>query len=416
MNIVDRAKNMLLQPAQEWPVVASEATDTQSLFLHYAVPLAAIGPVAAWLGNSLIGISVPLLGTYRTPMAAGLAFAVVSYVLALVGVFVVGLIVNALAPTFNGQKNATQAMKCAVYAYTPAWLAGILHLIPALGMLVVIASLYGLYLLYLGLPELMKSPAEKSVPYTVVVVLCAIVLGVVLSALGGATALLTPGLRGPGMLGMAPGMRPDAKPAPDSVLGKLDTLGRKLEESNRKMEDANRKGDSAGAMGAAMEGMATMAGGGRKVDPVSADTLKSFLPETLDGMQRSDVTTEQNSFGPMSVTMANATYQDAGGRRVRVGVGDMAAAGGLFALTAVLGAGQSTESESGYERIHKVDGRLVIEKKDKRSGAGEYGVVLVDRFVVNTSSPNADPQALKALIGRLDLAKLESMKDAGLQK
>jgi hypothetical protein len=420
MNVFLRAKNILLQPSQEWPAIAAEPADSNALFRQYAAVLAAVGPIAAWLGNSLIGTSVPLFGTIRTPLLAGLVFAVGSYVLALVGVFVAGLIVNALAPTFNGEKNAAQAMKCVVYAYTPAWLAGILHLIPGLWILVLLASLYSLYLLYLGLPVLMKSPKDKAAGYTVVVVLCAIVLNVVLRAVGGLMALTTPGLHGPGMFGGStnalPGMRPEAKPTPDSVLGKLDTLGTKLEESNRKMKEATKKGDSAAAMGAAMEGLATMAGGGRKVDPISVDTLKAFLPATLDGMQRSDVTTEQSSFGPISVAMANAVYQDGSGRRVRVGVGDMAAAGGLLALAAMLGAGQSKESDAGYEKIHKVDGRLVIEKKDKRSGAAEYGVVLAERFVVNTSSPNGDPEALKALVGRLDLPKLEAMKDAGVQK
>lgn len=412
MNLVERAKNILLQPGQEWPVIAGEATDTKSLFLSYAVPLAAIPVLAGWLGHSLIGVSVPLFGTYRTPLVAGLGFAIVSYVLALIGVLAVGLIIDALAPTFGGEKNGNRAMKCAVYAYTPAWVAGILHLIPTLGILVVLASLYGLYLLYLGLPVLMKAPQEKAAGYTIVVVICAIVLGIVLAAIAGVAGFAGSGMRGPGMLGGAP----DAKPAPDSVLGKLDTFGKKLEESGRKMEEANRKGDTGAAMGAAMEGLATMASGGRKVDPIAVDSLKAFLPESLDGMRRSEVTTEQSSFGPMSVTVASATYQDAGGRRVRLGVGDMAAAGGLLAMTAMMGAGQSKETDAGYEKMHRVDGRLVIEKLDRKSGAAEYGVVLADRFVVNSTSPFSDPQALRATIQKLDLAKLEAMKDVGATK
>ena len=421
MKIVERVKNILLQPRQEWPVISGESADTKSLLLGYAVPLAAIGPIAMWLGHSLIGISVPLFGTVRTPLLAGLAFAVVTYVMGLVAVFVVGLIIDALAPTFGGEKNGTQAMKCAVYAYTPAWVAGILHLIPALGALALIASVYGLYLLYLGLPVLMKAPKEKAVGYTVVVVLCAIVLSIVLGVIGSLVGFASGGMRGAGMFGGATdsilgSTRPDAKPAPDSVLGKLDTLGKTMEESGRKMEEENNKGDTTAAVGAAMEGLATMASGGRKMEPIEVDRLKAFLPETLDGMQRADVTTEQSSFGPMSVTMANATYQDAASRRVRIGVGDMAAAGGLFALTAMMGAGQTKESDAGYEKMHRVDGRLVIEKLDRKSGAAEYGVVLADRFVVNTSSPNVDPQVLRALIAKLDLAKLEAMKDVGVQK
>ena len=417
MNLVERAKNILLQPNQEWPVIAAEAADTKSLFIQYAVPLAAIGPIAMWLGHSLVGISVGPLGTYRTPIVGGLAFAVLTYVLSLVSVFVVGLIIDALAPSFGGEKNGTQAMKCAVYAHTPGWLGGIFHLLPALSILAVVASLYGLYLLYLGLPVLMKAPRDKAVGYAVVVVICAIVLAIVVGVIGSIIGFgggaMSSGMFG-GARGTAVGMaRPDA--AADSVLGKLDTLSKKMEESGKKMDEANKKGDTAAAMGAAMEGLSTMASGGKKVEPLDASRLKDFLPATLDGMPRADLTTEQNSFGPMSVTMASATYQDAG-RKVRIGVGDMAAARGLFALTSMMGAGQMKESDAGYEKIHKVDGRLVIEKLDRKSGASEYGVVLADRFVVNTSSSNVDPTALRAMIAKLDLAKLEAMKDVGVTK
>jgi hypothetical protein len=418
VKLVDRARKILLEPATEWPVIAAEAADTKALFLSYAAPLAAIGALAMWIGHSVVGVSVPLLGTYRTPLGAGLAFAIATWILGLAGAFVCGLIVNALAPTFGGEKSTMQAMKCAVYAYTPAWIAAILHVIPALGIVVVLASLYGLYLLWLGLPVLMKAPKEKSLGYTVVVVICVIAVSIVLSVVGGLLGLAGIGPRGMGPIGgdaITGALRPDAKPAPDSVLGKLDAMSRKLEESGKRMEEADRRGDTAGAVGAAMEGLATLASGGKKVTPVGADTLRSFLPATLDGMPRGEVTTEQSSFGPMTVTMASATYRD-GSRRVRLGIGDMAAAGGILALTSMLGAGQTKESDSGYERFQRVDGRLVIEKLDRRSGAAEYGVVVADRYAVAAASSNVDPQALRAAIARLDLAKLEAMKDAGVAK
>jgi len=414
MNVFERAKNIVLQPAKEWPVIAGEPSNTKALFVGYAAPLAAIGPIASWLGHSVIGVSVPLFGTVRTPFMTGFAFAVVTYALVLAGAFVVGLIIDALAPSFGGEKNAGQAMKCAVYSYTPGWIAGIFHLFPALGLLALLASLYGIYLCYLGLPALMKAPREKAAGYTIVVIVCAIALSIVLSIIAGFLGLAGGADRlgaGAGIIGRTH----EAAPAPDSVLGKLDTFGKKLEESNRKMEDANRKGDATAAAGAAMESLATLASGGKKVEPVAVDRLKQFLPETLDGMPRSEVTTEQSSFGPMSVTAASATYRDSA-RKVRVDVSDMAAAGGLFALTAFMGAGQSRETDAGYEKMRRVDGRLVIEKQDKRSGAAEYGVVLADRFVVNARSDNVDAQALRAMIAKLDTTKLEAMKDVGVQK
>src|SRR5262245_28816296 len=164
MDIVARAKNICLSPNTEWPVIAAEATPPATLITEYVVPLAAIGAVAGFIGGSIIGTSLGFLGSYRTPLVMGLTIAVFSFVMAIVGCFVVAFIVNALAPTFGGEKNSNQALKVVVYAYTPAFIAGVLQILPIFGTLLgFLAALYGLYLLYLGLPKLMKAPQDKSI-------------------------------------------------------------------------------------------------------------------------------------------------------------------------------------------------------------------------------------------------------------
>ena len=123
MNLIDRAKNICLTPKTEWPVIGAETTDTKDLMTGYVAPLAIIGPVAGFIGGTIIGHTLPYLGTYRTPMLAGIGVAIFSFVMAFVGVFVLSLIIDGLATTFGGEKNRQQALKVAVYAYTPAWLA-----------------------------------------------------------------------------------------------------------------------------------------------------------------------------------------------------------------------------------------------------------------------------------------------------
>jgi hypothetical protein len=131
-----------------------------------------------------------MLGTLRIGVAAGLAGAILHFALTFVAVFVVALIVDALAPTFGGQKDSLRALKVTAYSFTPAWAAAILTILPALGVFAGLIGLYGLYLMYVGLPVLMRAPADKALGYTVVVVLCAIVLSIIVSvisnvALGG---------------------------------------------------------------------------------------------------------------------------------------------------------------------------------------------------------------------------------------
>jgi hypothetical protein len=185
MNLVDRVKNIILTPKTEWPVIAAESTSVRDLYLGYVMLLAAIGPVAQFIGISIFGLSLPFGGRFTMPIVWALSQAITHYILTLVGVFVIALIIEALAPTFAGTKNRLQALKVTAYALTPSWIAGVLLLMPSLAILALLAALYGVYLLYLGLPVLMKSPPEKALPYTAVVIVCVIVLFVIVAAIAG---------------------------------------------------------------------------------------------------------------------------------------------------------------------------------------------------------------------------------------
>ena len=177
MALVDRVKNILLSPRTEWPVIDAEPATVASLYTGYIMPLAAIPVICQAIGMSTIGMTIPLIGThYRTPVVSAITSAAVLYVFGLIAVFIVALIVDGLAPTFGGTKNQVQALKVVAYSYTASWVGGIFALVPALGIIGFLFALYSLYLLFLGLPVLMKSPADKAVGYTVVVVICTIVV------------------------------------------------------------------------------------------------------------------------------------------------------------------------------------------------------------------------------------------------
>ncbi|MBI5584524.1 MAG: YIP1 family protein [Deltaproteobacteria bacterium] len=185
MDIVSRVKGILLKPKETWLEIKNEPTETKELFTSYAAVLAAIPAVASFIGFSLIGMSI--LGFhYRMPFISGIGHLIVSYVFSLLGLYVVGLIIDALAPSFGSRKNPVQAMKVAVYSWTPAWLAGILLLIPSLAPLSMLISLYSLYLFYLGLPVLMETPQDKVIGYVMVTILVSIIVSIVIGSLSSA--------------------------------------------------------------------------------------------------------------------------------------------------------------------------------------------------------------------------------------
>lgn len=185
MDLVKRAQGIILKPQDEWAKIKDESTTVPQLFTQYAVILAAIPAVAMFLGLALIGFRVPFSGASWT--GRGLLSSIFFYILGLVAVYVFGLVINALAPNFGSSQNLTAAMKLAVYSMTPGWVAGVFFLIPSLGPLVTLGSLYGIYLLYLGFNfPLMGTPKDKVVSYLVVSVVVMIILQVVINVILGA--------------------------------------------------------------------------------------------------------------------------------------------------------------------------------------------------------------------------------------
>jgi hypothetical protein len=409
MDIATRAKNICLTPDSEWPVIAQETTPPATLITGYVMPLAAIGAVAGLIGGSLVGVTLPLLGRYRVPIGSGIANAVFVFVMTIVAVFILSLIIDALAPTFGAQPSKEQALKVAVYSYTPAWLAGIFQILPALSILGILAGFYGLYLLYLGLPRVMKCPQDKAVGYTVVVVVCAIVLTVVTGAIGG---MFVPSLR-TGLDSSGGGAVQFDK---DSPLGTLKALGQKLEESGKKIEAAEKRGDTTGATAASFEALGTLLGGGKRVDPIAIDQLKPFVPETFAGLPRRSSNAERNGIAGLMVSKAEASYSDGAGKDVRLEITDAGGASGLVMLAGWAGLQGERDNDREFERTQRVNGRLVHEKVSKTGGTNEFAVVLGDRFVVSTEGDGIDVNTLRSAVSSLDLQRLELLKDVGVTK
>lgn len=185
-----RAKAIVMTPKTEWPLVAQERTQPRQVLLGYAMPLAAIGPLAGLIGGQLFGIGV--LGfRYHPSLVSGISSAIVAYVMALVSLFVVAFAANYLSPKFGGREDFPAAFRLVAYSMTAAWLAGIFSLILSLAIIGLILSLYSFYLFYLGATAVMGVPREKATGYTAVTVVVVLVIYLVASALIGAMSTAT---------------------------------------------------------------------------------------------------------------------------------------------------------------------------------------------------------------------------------
>jgi hypothetical protein len=195
--LLGRVKGILFDPETEWGVIAREQTTIAELYKGYIVVLAAVPAIFGFFRVTVIGVDLPLLGTYRVSLFAGLAGTILGYALSLVQVYVLALIVDALAPTFGAQKDRLQALKTSAYAFTAFWIAGIGQLVPLLAILFAVAgAAYSVFLLYTGLPRTMRCGQSTTIAYTAVSMIAAVILSALIGQMESAV-MGTGGAMGP---------------------------------------------------------------------------------------------------------------------------------------------------------------------------------------------------------------------------
>ncbi|WP_312165212.1 Yip1 family protein [Phenylobacterium sp.] len=377
--LVERVKSILLKPAATWEVIDTETATIGDIFKRYVAILALIPAVAGLIGGVVFGYGAFGV-TFKPSIIGALVGAIVSYGLTLLGVYVLALIIDALAPSFGGQRNRLQAFKVAAYAGTASWVAGIFQIYPPLAILGLL-GLYSLYLLHAGLPRLMKTPAGKATPYTIAVIVAAIVLAIIVS-------VVTEPLRRIGSMGLAGAGALSSNTI--QVGDKSVDLG-KLEEASKRMEAAAKQIES-----------------GKAPEAVQPDVLKAYLPEGVAGYARTEVTTGSGGAAGISGSQAQGVYTK-GEATIRLSVTDLGAAGALAGMASAFNMQSSSESNGKYEKIGKVDGRMTQESYDKASKHGQYSVLVGDRFMVAAEGEGASIDDLKSAVAAIGPAKLEAL-------
>lgn len=384
-----RVINMLVRPRAEWEVIGPEHATTPGLMLGYAAILAAV-PAIARLISGLMPHCILVVCYTRNPTWVVVS-AVVYYLLSLASVFIVGLIIDALATSFGAEKNAVQAMKVAVYSWTAAWLAGIFLIIPWIGWLLSLAGLYSLYLLYLGLKQVMKSPDDKAIIYTVVVVVLAFVVYFVAAVITAPLAMIGAMSGSGGVL---------AAGAPGQISGTV-RLGNgasldlgKLQSATRQAEQQIRDSQTAAANG--------------KINAVDPNILKGLLPDSVAGAPRTEITAVSAGAAGMGGSDAEATYQN-GDAHITLKVADIAAAGGLAALAGAVSVNEDRQTTTGYEKVQTINGRLTTERYDNQDKSGEYSIMVGSRFLISAEGSGVSMDALKAAVAAVGPDRLEAL-------
>lgn len=357
MNLIERAKSVPLQPKEAWARIDTEATDTATLFTRYAMVLAVIPAVCGFIGMSLIGFG-GFGVTLRVPFVSGLVNMVLSYGLSLVGL---------------------------------------------------LAALYSIYLLYTGLPVPMRSAPEKSVGYTVVVIIAAIVMGVVIGAV---SALFMPrsgalfgGADAPAITMNTPGGKVSIDTAG------LEAAGMKMEEAARKMEEAQKSQDPAAiaaATGDAAKAAAGVLGGGQAI---AAQSLRAALPEKLAGLPRTVLDVQDGAALGLPTSQASAQYGN-DDRQLRLEIVDVGGLGQMAVMAMGMVQGEK-EDQTSPEKTWQEGGRTLHQRYDKDGRHAEFRTILKNGLVVSIEGDKIGVKELRSLMSQVDLNGLEDLQRKG---
>ncbi len=394
-HLIARLRAILLSPRATWPEIASEPASIGSLYTGWVLWLAAITPLATFISLGIFGISLPFIGSFRLGFGTLLGQLVTTYLLTLLIVFLMALITAALAPSFGARNDRVQALKAIAYAWTPVWIVGVLHLIPLLGALTVLLTLaataYSVWLLWQGLQATLGAPQERALAYTAVVIVIAIVLSVVI---GWTSAVFTSN----GAMNRANIEVSVTMPASSGISG----LAAGMQQAARQMQATGKalQGEQAGAAGQA----ANLA----PIKPLAPGQMTALLPASLPGLVRGNVDSTRGGIGALQVSEAKADY-GSGAQQIRLDITDMGANRAMLAMIGMVQ--QDQESASGYHKVFQQDGHTVQEQWTAATRAGEYTLIVGDRFMVQAKGQGPDMAALKQAVDAVDLARLQQLKD-----
>ncbi|HRO04008.1 MAG TPA: Yip1 family protein [Terricaulis sp.] len=180
--ILSRAYGLFKDPKAEWEQIRAEKTTIPAILVGYAAPLAAIPPICDILGRYVFGQRVGE-AMERPAFVDAIVNGVVFWLVAVALVGLLGILINAVAAHFDADQDDLAAQKVAAYSLTPAFLSGVFSLWPPLWWLSLFALAAMVYLMYRGLPILMKAPEDRALGYAATVTIAVMVCGIVLLSL-----------------------------------------------------------------------------------------------------------------------------------------------------------------------------------------------------------------------------------------
>ena len=164
--VFKRAKQILLSPQSEYHAIEQEDKSHIKVLASYILPLLLMPVLFAFIGYGLVGFNYG--GHHFSQVNWGFRMAIIQMLVLLGGIYLSSAAINALSDNFGVTKNFNRIFSLVAYAYTPVLLAGVFHIHYSLWWIVLLAGLYGLYLIFVGLKPMLKPAEDKAATFTII--------------------------------------------------------------------------------------------------------------------------------------------------------------------------------------------------------------------------------------------------------
>jgi hypothetical protein len=141
--------------------------------------------------------------------------------------------------------------------------------------------------------------------------------------------------------------------------------------------------------------------------------LKALLPEQAAALARTSHEGQTQKMGEITVSSAEATYEEEDGQgRMTITITDVPAGGGI----AMMGASwmmmeMERESDTGYERTVEYQGMPAYEKFQRNGdrSSAEKQVAVDRRYLIKVEGRNVEMEAVEALLDQINLSTLQRL-------
>ncbi len=182
--ILNHLWGLYAHPLDEWKTIEARHENFFYALSHIAL-IAAIPSVMGYVASVYLGWSIGVGNAITLTHDSALFIALSMYFALIIGVFALAYLAHWMAHTFGASPSYTQTLELTAYTATPIFMSAFAAIYPSLWFVVcagLVGLTYSVYLLYTGVPILMRISHERGFIYASSVVTCGLVILVVILA------------------------------------------------------------------------------------------------------------------------------------------------------------------------------------------------------------------------------------------